>query len=198
MCLACDGRVAEAVVAGEQAIALEPLSPLVHYLRAASLSFVGRFADAEGASRRVLELQGDSFLGWTFLSLALVGQGRFAEAVGTAERLLTSSPSALWIGVTGLVYAKAGRTADARRLLAELDERAMRGEYIAPFGPLAIQVGLGDVAEIRRLLEVCVVDRVAPLSLAATSGPFLEAYRTDPEINRLIDAIFDITPAASV
>ena len=77
------------------------------------------------------------------------------------------------------------------RLLAELDDRENRGEYVAPFGRLPIHVGLGDASEIRRLLEACIADRTAPLSLAASCGPFLEAYRTDPEINRLLDAILD-------
>ena len=97
-------------------------------------------------------------------------------------------------GLAGLAYAKAGRTADARRLLAEFDEREKRGEYIAPFGRLAINVGLGDESEMRRLLQACVVDRTPPLSIAATCGPLLQAYRTDSEINRLIDTIFDVPP----
>jgi hypothetical protein len=61
---------------------------------------------------------------------------------------------------------------------------------------LAINVGLGDESEIRRLLEACVADRTPPLSIAATSGSFLEAYRADPEINRLIDTIFDTQSAS--
>jgi hypothetical protein len=31
------------------------------------------------------------------------------------------------------------------------------------------------------------------LSVIATSGRFLDAYRADPEISRLIDVIFDVT-----
>lgn len=148
------------------------------------------------ASRRVLDLQPDTNLGCLPLTNALIGLGRFDEAVIAAERVLTLSRAALFVGPAGLAYAKAGRTSDARRLIAELDERESRGEYIAPFGRLAINVGLGDESEVRRLLAACVADRTAPLSIASTCGPFLEAYRTDPEISRLIDTIFDV-PAGS-
>jgi len=196
MCLACDGRVEEAVAACEQATALEPFLGFVHYLQAVSLVMVGRFAEGEGAARRVLDLQPDYLVACWFLSSALLGLGRFDEAVEASERVLTISRASVWVGQAGLAYAKAGRTADARRLLAELDERAIRGEYIAPYGPLTIHVGLGDESEIRRLLEACVADRTPPLCIAVTSGPFLQVYRHDPEINRLLDTIFDITPAA--
>jgi len=42
---------------------------------------------------------------------------------------------------------------------------------------------------------VCIADRTAPLSVAVTSGRFLDPYRTDPEINRWIGVIFDVPPA---
>jgi TolB-like protein len=194
ICLACDGLVGEAVAACEEACALEPLSPIVYYLQSFALSIVARFADAEAAARRVLDLQPDALVAWWPLCNALLGLGRFDEAVDACERVLTISRASIYMGLAGRAYAKAGRTADARRLLAELDERAIRGEYIAPFGPLTINVGLDDESEIRRLLEACVADRTPPLSIAATCGPFLDAYRKDREINRLIDTIFDAPP----
>jgi serine/threonine-protein kinase len=192
---ACDGRVDETVAACERAYALEPLSPIVLFLQSASLSTVGRrFDDAEATARRLLDLQPDALVACWPLTLALLGLGRFDEAVGASERLLTLSRASIYMGLAGLAYAKADRIGDARRLLGELDERAIRGEYIAPFGPLAINVGLGDTSEVRRLLEACVADRTPPLSIAVTSSLHLDAYRADPEINRLLNAIFDRPP----
>ncbi len=194
VCLACDGRTEEAVAAGREACELEPLSPFVHYVHSTALNIAGRFADAEATARHVLDLQPDALVAWPALGAALIGLGRSDEAVVAAERLLTLSRASRSMGQAGLAYARAGRAADARRLLAELDERENHGEYIAPFGRLTINVGLGDESEIRRLLEACLADCTPPLSIAASCGPFLEAYRTDPEINRLIDTIFDVPP----
>ena len=194
LCLACDGRFDDAVGAVSVACELEPLSPVVLYLQSAVLNVVGRLADAEAAGRRVLDLQPDAQVAWWPLAFALIGLGRSDVAVVAAERMLTLNRASFFVGLAGLAYAKAGRAADARRLLAELDDRGSRGEYIAPIGPLTINVGLGNQSEVRRLLEACVADRTPRLSIASTCGPFLEAYRTDPEINRLIDTIFDVSP----
>jgi serine/threonine-protein kinase len=195
VCLACDGRVAEAIAAGLDACELEPLSPFVHYVHATSLNIMGRFAEAEASARHVLDLQPDAQVARPALAAALNGLDRFDEAIAAAELLLTWSRAVRSMAQAGLTYARAGRAADAKRLLAELDERANRGEYIAPFGALTIQVGLGDEPEIERLLEACVADRTPPLSIAAACGPFLGGYRGNPGISRLIDAIFDVPPA---
>jgi hypothetical protein len=71
-------------------------------------------------------------------------------------------------------------------LLRELEDRGGRGEYIPAFAALAIHVGQGDVSAMRRMLSKAVAEATHPLSLRATTGPFLEAFRSDPEIDRLL------------
>jgi len=70
-------------------------------------------------------------------------------------------------------------------LLSELEDRGGRSEYIPAFALLAIHVGRGDVLAIGRTLSKAL--EATPLfSIRATAGPFLEAYRSDPEIDRLL------------
>ena len=77
---------------------------------------------------------------------------------------------------------------EARQLLAELDERASRGEFIPAFSRLGVYVGLGDVDGVRRELTKAVAEVTPPFSLWVTSGPFLAEFRTDAEVARLLDA----------
>ena len=73
----------------------------------------------------------------------------------------------------------------------ELEERGSRGEYVTPAASLAIHVALQDVGAVRAALGACIDDETPPLTLQCTSGPELDALRTDPEINRLLDQLYN-------
>jgi hypothetical protein len=103
------------------------------------------------------------------------------------ERVGTLSRAPIFVGLLGLGYARAGRIDDAIRLLHELEDRGSRGEYIPAFVSLSIHVGLGDVPAMRKALAATVAEGTPPLTLRANSGGrFLDEFRSDPEINRLL------------
>jgi hypothetical protein len=77
---------------------------------------------------------------------------------------------------------------EARGILGELDERAARGEYVAAFSRLQIHRRLDDVASVRRELARAVEEVTPPFSLWVGMGVFLDAFRRDPEVGRLLDA----------
>jgi hypothetical protein len=100
-----------------------------------------------------------------------------------------------------MVYARAGRLADARRLARELDERQSRGEYIVPAAHLSVHLGLGDAAAVRASLEACVDGGAAPFSVVATGRWLLDTFRGDAAFDALLDRLHDgarpgQTPAA--
>ena len=83
-----------------------------------------------------------------------------------------------------------GRPDDTRRLLAELEERGSRGEYVPAFSRLGLYMGLGDVPAIRRELKAALDEVTPPFSLIVSCGVGLYRFRDDPEIARLLDAWF--------
>src|SRR5262249_55132793 len=87
-------------------------------------------------------------------------------------------------------YAGARRTADAHRLLDELDDRASRGEYVTPVACLTIHMGLRDPASTAADLEACVKDGSPVLLIKAMCGPQLERYRKDWRIDPLLNAVY--------
>jgi hypothetical protein len=97
----------------------------------------------------------------------------------------------IYVGALGMVYGRAGRLADARRLAEELDVRQARGEYIVPAARLSVHLGLGDIAAVRAALTACVDGGAAPLSVASTSRRLVDGYRSDAEIDRLLDRLND-------
>jgi Flp pilus assembly protein TadD len=157
-----------------------------------SISFciLSLFEEAADAARHVLELQPDSTAGLWPLGVALTGLGRIDPALATLERLCQLSRAPLYVGQLGLAYGVARRHDDARRLLNELDERATRGEYVAPCARLAIAIGLDDITGIRTALTACVDDTTPANTVKVVCGPFLERYRSDSEIDSLCNRIY--------
>ncbi len=181
------GDVAAYIYRGNQ---LDPLSPFIHGLASTAYYALGQFEDAEREGRRSVELQPDYLLGMWSHGLALCALQQRDEGISSLERAVAMSRAPFFVGVLGLGYALCRRPDDARRLLTELDERAGRGEYVPAFARLAPNVGLGDVPAIRRGLAAALEEVTPPFSLRVTSGVFLDRFRDDPEIDRLLGAWF--------
>ena len=187
---AMDGRASDAVASIDVARELEPLSPFIHYLAASTCNILGRFSDAEQASRQTLELQPDSIIGWWPLSVALCGLGRTREGVEAAERAATISRAPWYVALLAMASGLDGRRDAVDRLLQELHERKSRGEYVSAIGDLEVSLALNDRAAIRAALHACVLDRCAPLQVAATCGWWLEQLRSDPDIDDLLNQVY--------
>ena len=174
-----------------RALDLDQHSSAVHFHAASAAYLMGDLAGAVQHAQRALELQPESLAARWPQTVALTMAGRIDDALAMGEPIVARSRAPIYIGVLGLIYGRAGRLEDARRLVQELDERQGRGEYIVPAARLSIQLGLGDVAGIRAALAACVDGGAAPFSVVSTSRPLLETYRGDPEIDRLLDRLHD-------
>jgi tetratricopeptide (TPR) repeat protein len=187
--LAVDGRDAEAQVHANLALELDPFSPYIHYIAAFVAWFGRRFEASAQTARRVLELQPDSMPGLWVLGLSLTALGRHDESLAVLERAVAISRAPIFMSMLGIALARAGRTDDVGRLLNELADRASRGEYVVPAARLSMYVGLGDLAGIRHALEACIQDATPYNTVRSVAGPFLDAYRADPDIGRLYDQL---------
>ena len=106
------------------------------------------------------------------------------------ERAVTMSRTPLFVGLLGLAYARAGRADDTARLLHELEDRSTRGEYVPRRALFHIYVGQGDLPAMRRVLSDALEEGLPPSVFRTTSSPFLEAYRSDPQIDRLLSKLY--------
>ncbi|MBY0491867.1 MAG: protein kinase [Gemmatimonadaceae bacterium] len=166
----------------------DPHSPFIFGLSSCAWYILGDLPAAEAAARRAVELQADHMLAtWTHM-VALAALNRYAEALPLVRRVLAVSRAPAFMGVCGLVLARAGRRDEAYELLAEIDDRTRDGEYAGAHARLHIYVGLGDTDAVRRELALAAEEVTPPFTLWVWGGPFLEAFRTDPEIGRLLDA----------
>ena len=184
--LAQEGLGEEAVAQTTLACQVDPLSPFIHSTTSLVHYVLRKFDRAERIAHQALELQPGYVLGLWAHGVALCGLGRNEEAIEALESAVTASRAPIFVGLLGFACARAGRLGDTTRLLQQLEDRSSRGEYVPAWSLLAIYVGQGDLPAIRRTLSKAVAEFTVPWPVRTTIGPFLEAFRSDPEIDRLL------------
>ena len=124
------GHAEEARENYEQALALQPHDPKLHYNLAIALS-KSNAADEQRELRKAIELDPNFFEAHSQLGSSLLSAGRLAEAeheFRVAEGLDPSSPEAL--NNLGTVFGREGKNEDAEKLF----QRAIAADPGAPLG----------------------------------------------------------------
>ncbi len=103
------GRLEEAIREARTEVKLDPLSPMAHYLLAATLTSAARYDEAANQCEKLPE---DFVFTGDCLGRARLGQGRTAEAL----KVLATANS--W-GYLAYAYEKTGRRDEVEKLLAE-------------------------------------------------------------------------------
>jgi len=127
------------------------------------------------------------FLYWdSFLGASYREKGRFAEALAEYERAQQAAGDMPLFGYA-VTLARAGKTADARAMLARLQAYG-RDHYVNPITFAAVYTALGDRDQAFAWLDRTVADRTGWLWGIAT-WPEFDALRQDPRLGQLIKRI---------
>ncbi len=151
----------------------------------------GDVAGAEHAARRALDLQADFLMGAWLLAIALDHEERLDEAEEMIGRTTAISRAPIFVAMIGKIYARQGRLEDCARIEAELEDRRLRGEYIPRACDVIIATGRGDIPGLRRALQACIDEQTTWLTVRMGPGPSLETFRSDPDVNALLNVIYD-------
>ncbi len=153
-CLLALGRIEEATVQLRRAQELDPLSPIITSALGTARYFAGDPKGAMAEYRRALELDPGFARAHLLLGQLFTSKAQHAEAIAElslARRLLGESPEAT--AALAYAYGQAGRRADWRRMLDEL-ERRNRSATVPPFAFAVTYAGAGEVeraiAEVQR------------------------------------------------
>ncbi|MBK9706054.1 MAG: tetratricopeptide repeat protein [Acidobacteria bacterium] len=122
------GRYTEAQIEMDRAYELDPLSPYLHVGTVWPLYFARQYDQAIERFRRIVALNADFPNAYLNLGWAYTQRGMYQEAIdalGKARSLDDSWFNLAWLGAT---YAKAGRRDEAQKALAELKDRASKGQ----------------------------------------------------------------------
>jgi adenylate cyclase len=190
------GRVDEALREAQIAKELDPLSPQIWVNVSIAYCNARRYDIALEELDKALELDAGfvpahSNRVWVYLAKSM-----FNEALAEQEQLLPSLQplSAAWRAWIGAVYAIAGRTDEAKRILRECEEASAheRVEDLNPQMLALIYLKLGDRDRAFEWLEKAFRARICHYSLPITTPfavklvPFFNEMTSDPRFEELV------------
>lgn len=158
--LALMGRPMEAEAEIRLALQLDPVNPLI-VLDTTLPFYLGRQYDQSIAqTRKALEMFPNMAFPHMALGQTLFERGDVAEGIAETEKAasMTANPPPLVAGTVGYEYAKSGRPADARRILADLKDQT-KARYVPAYWIAAVYAGLGEPDNAFTWLEKAYQDR---------------------------------------
>jgi TolB-like protein/Flp pilus assembly protein TadD/predicted Ser/Thr protein kinase len=184
--LAALGRKQELIAEMNRAQQLDPLSPVINTEKGIMLLWAtGRTDLALEQLQKTREMDPNfPHVHW-HLGMLHLRDGELAEAAAEFQMAETLSPKAtMYKGGLGHVYARAGRTTEARRLLEELNELSKR-RYVSGLDLASIYTGLGEKENAFASLEKAYQQREPRLIFWLNHHPEFEALRSDPRMKDL-------------
>ena len=172
--------------AARQLAAARAIEPFSAWTRAVSGMAQLQMGDFNGAVREAslaLEARPDSLLARTVSGAAMSCLGRHDEGIAAVERAVLAAPAHHWIRCTlGALYARAGRIADAERVLNDLAIEEL-ASYVSPAWLALVPASLGRIEEALGLLELEIESGGAVPTFLRS--PFLQALWTLSSIDAM-------------
>lgn len=188
-------RFDEASVQAQRAIELAPHDP--DLLTHAALPYyeAGRVDEAITYWREVIKLDPNYWAGHQFLGRAYILKGRYEEAIAelqrSAELRNPGQVPVVDLALMACAHARAGRRAEALKIVQALEHRAASGQNIGEslYGIPFAYAALGDKDKAFSWLEKD-YERRGMGMFTLNSEPLYDSLRSDPRFQDLLQRIF--------
>jgi TolB-like protein/Flp pilus assembly protein TadD len=167
---------------------LDPLSVPINIDRAYILHYYGRNEEALRSVRLALEMNPKYAPGYFWLGRIYTSEGRYADAEAAVQNI---GPLRTWtpaMAVRGYLYAKSGRSQEAKTVLAEFEELARQGRYVSGYAIGVIYAGLGDRERVFSYLDAAYRERSHWL-VWLKRDPRWNEFRSDVRFQNLVRKI---------
>ena len=178
------GRFEESIAVGKQTLEIDPLSPAVYNELGWALKQAGQYQAALEQYGKGLELDPDFEQSHILLAELYLETGRYQEALAETDKLMGLAPGKDSRSFAANFYARAGRRAEARKILNELKKRA-KHESVSPVAFARIFAGLGETDQALNLLEKAFADRDVRLVLLKAESTWAP-LRSNPRFQDLL------------
>lgn len=183
--LAARGCTEDAVATAGRAREFDPLSLQTRSAMGVQLYLARRYEEAISQFRSVQEMEPNHLWSLWHLGLALLETSRLHEAIEALERTVCASErSATPLGSLAMAYGRAGRDADAKRIVAELD--ALRTtRYVPPTAYLHASIGRREPDRAFAALEEAYREGSYIMQFLGVL-PLLDPLHTDPRFGDML------------
>jgi TolB-like protein/Flp pilus assembly protein TadD len=178
------GEFDAAVAESEQAQKLDPVSPFVSSYSGVPLFLAHRYDQLIERLQPLSSLDPNQQQAHAFLALAYEQKGALVKAIAEMEKAYELDKDQDALAQLGHMYAVAGRTTDARRVLRELAELS-RKRYVSAYNIAVLYAGLGETDEAFRWFDKVEQDR-SEWFAAFNVDPRLSALHSDPRFKRIL------------
>jgi eukaryotic-like serine/threonine-protein kinase len=188
------GRPHEALPYFEQARRLDPLFERNYMAEGYSFFMAHRYDEAIEQYRKSLEIEPDP-MAYFGLVLALAEKGDYAAAIFEGEKATKLNDSPLLMTSLASAYARAGRRADAHRILQRLEEISKHQgpapawhpgptPYVCPYEVAGVYAQLEEKDQAFRWLNKALRSRSCMYYLR--QDPRLDSIHSDPRFQELL------------
>jgi TolB-like protein/Flp pilus assembly protein TadD/tRNA A-37 threonylcarbamoyl transferase component Bud32 len=180
------GRVEQALAEIRRALELDPLDPFYNTLLGYLLHSMRQFEPALVQLQHAIDLDPTFSFSYWFLSITYTQLGQFDEAIAAGEKANRfSGGNALTLGTLGSLYGRAGRMAEARRLLEELTARRQL-TYVPASAIAFAHGGLGERRESLEWISRGIEERDPIIVTGLKPSPGYDALRSHPAYRTLL------------
>jgi DNA-binding winged helix-turn-helix (wHTH) protein/TolB-like protein/tetratricopeptide (TPR) repeat protein len=189
------GRSEDALRLSTRAGVIDPLSPRRWALHGQFLFYAGRNEESVRHLRKAMQTLPDFWLPHLFIQWPYLATGRYEDVIAEADRARRLGSYSLENTVNkACAYAGLGNTAEARRLLAGLEETATK-RYIGPYLLAVVYNALGETGSALTLLEKAYRTRDWRMTFLLVD-PRWDNLRSEPRFMELMREMkFDATAA---
>jgi TolB-like protein/Flp pilus assembly protein TadD len=179
------GQFEAAITEGKRAIELDPLSLIASADLAWEYLVARRYDDSVRQFRKTLELDESYYFGHLGLAHALEMKGETKEAIAELNKAMTLGDETQPLAHLGYTYARLGKQAEARAILARLTEMA-KARYVLEYNLALVHIGLGENDAAISLFETAYRERAGGNVVHLKVDPFLDPLRGDSRFEALV------------
>ena len=179
------GRTEESLLASKRCLELDPLDLVINIHMAWHHHYAREYEEAVDQCWRTNELHPNSFWPSYFFALAYQQQGKIAEAAVEFQKAIQMSGNVTFTTAgLGHLYARSGKSAEARATFDELHARS-RETYLPAYDLALVCVGLGWTDQAFEWLDRAHEERSGWLTYLKVE-PRLDALRSDSRFDDLL------------
>ena len=182
------GRFDEAIAEVKRSVELDPLSIINNADLGQTYYMAHRYDEAVDQLRKAVEIEPGFYYAHSDLGQALQVKGDLAGAIAEYQKARELNDDPFPLGQLGNAYAVSGKTAEALKILDQL-EQISKQRYVAAYSFALVHLGLGHKDDALRWLEKSYEDRAAYDAISIPHDPLLAPLHGDPRFEALVEKI---------